>query len=274
MLIKVPEQEAQFINLLNNHLKGLFLESILAFYVIGSLARGGYSRECSDIDLLVVLKSPMVDLYLEKIDMFNEFISSNESPLADKISLFYGTIDSFNSGDERTRLPAYDKQDLKAHGLLISGNDIRDDIVTPSQDEILLEGVQAYFDYFNMKDVKKDVYDLKNMVIKKETKKLSKLILLPIRFLHSLYESSIATCENAVKSFLLRSNNINESELASFALVLRGDISTLDNFSTFYNPSETLKNIYVEFFKQYELKLGSLSQNELALKCTNAIKMF
>jgi hypothetical protein len=122
--------------------------------------------------------------------------------------------------------------------------------------------------------VKQDILNIGKLVEKKETKKLSKMLLIPIRFIHSIYESTLPSCENAVASFISRENDKDKVNLINFALELRSDLSTLEKYHILRNTSENLIKIYHDFFSAYHEKLISLNQTKLAKICQNAAETF
>ena len=187
------------------------------------------------IDLLIILNDPFTDEHEAKINLFHKVNTNRKLPLLDKLSLYYGSIQSINLGANHIRLPAYDKQDLIEHGILLYGEDIRQKIIPPSNTDVLLEGIKAFFDYFTLSEVKSDILNISKLALDGETKKISKLILIPVRFLHSLYEPSLASCENAVESFVEREKNLDAITLAKFALLLRTDLDALSNFKKLNN---------------------------------------
>ena len=66
--------------------KELLGKNLLGFYLLGSLAHGGFNRRYSDIDLGLVAEIPLTDAML---DTMRSHARSLTPELADKISLFW-----------------------------------------------------------------------------------------------------------------------------------------------------------------------------------------
>ena len=92
--------------------KELLGKNLLGFYLLGSLAHGGFNRRYSDIDLGLVAEFPLTDAML---DIMRSHARSLAPELADKISLFW-TDRSFAVG----RFPPLDRLDFLDHSLALT----------------------------------------------------------------------------------------------------------------------------------------------------------
>ena len=64
------------------------------------------------------------------------------NPLAERLSLFWGSIQSLRGGLPEGRFPPLDRLDLILHGRLLSGRDTRDGLPKPSVDELVVGAVR------------------------------------------------------------------------------------------------------------------------------------
>jgi predicted nucleotidyltransferase len=89
-----------------------FGDELLAVYMLGSLAHGGYSAGCSDIDVALFFRSG-VD---PELGALRAELGALEETLEARLSIFWSTP-GFVGG----RFPALDQIDLLDHGVLIHG---------------------------------------------------------------------------------------------------------------------------------------------------------
>ena len=114
-------------NVMAAYWKELLGKNLLGFYLLGSLAHGGFNRRYSDIDLGLVAEIPLTDAML---DTMRSHARSLAPELADKISLFW-TDRSFAVG----RFPPLDRLDFLDHSLALTEREaVRPD--RPSLDDI------------------------------------------------------------------------------------------------------------------------------------------
>lgn len=66
--MKIPEHLLPFLSKLKNTLEEVLADNLIGLYVHGSLTYGGYVRERSDIDLLVLLNNELSPEVREKLD--------------------------------------------------------------------------------------------------------------------------------------------------------------------------------------------------------------
>lgn len=100
-------------------------ERVVSAYVIGSLAHGGFAPAVSDIDIAVLVGASTPADGAAIADVVAEVQRGLDSPLAERISVFHGDWGTFAAPPPTARLPAIDRLDLMAHGVLVSGADLR-----------------------------------------------------------------------------------------------------------------------------------------------------
>ena len=103
-------------NAMAAHWKEQLGKNLLGFYLLGSLAHGGFNRRYSDIDLGLVAEIPLTDVML---DTMRSHARSLAPELVDKISLFW-TDRSFAVG----RFPPLDRLDFLDHSLALTEREV------------------------------------------------------------------------------------------------------------------------------------------------------
>ena len=93
-----------------------FGDKLIACYVLGSIAHGGFSPLISDIDIALILADPIKNDYSEKVNLINHHVKESKIKFCNKLSIYFATIESLNSQNKNVRFPAYDKLDLRVRG--------------------------------------------------------------------------------------------------------------------------------------------------------------
>ena len=159
-----------------------FGERCVAVYAIGSLARGGFSETVSDIDLAVVLAEPLDATDAASMDVIARSAGARDTSLPNEISIFWGSIESLNGAVCGGRFPPLDRLDLIDHGLPLHGDDVRLELVRPSQRELVLAGAKFALDTLSTDDRLAQFRD-PGLIADRGPIYLTKVILFPARFL-------------------------------------------------------------------------------------------
>jgi hypothetical protein len=181
-----------------------FGRRLIAAYALGSLAHGGFSAHVSDIDIGLVLQSPGDTQDVETIARIEASVRASGVPLAERLSVYWSTLDMLGgSATMYGRFPAVDILDLKCHGRLLVGTDVRNEVRLPELRELVVESAR-----FALKRLATDAVEkqLRNPATLARTspKILTKLVLYPIRFLFTASTGRIATNAAAVEHFSAR----------------------------------------------------------------------
>ncbi|MBS1845232.1 MAG: hypothetical protein JST53_12520, partial [Actinobacteria bacterium] len=113
-------------------------DALVSAYAIGSLGHGGFSAAASDVDLALLTSDstegpPDVEVIEGEVEL-----ALPESPVAERLSVFHVPWSQFASPPTGSRFPAIDRRDLMQSGVLVFGEDLRDDHgVEPPAEEIL-----------------------------------------------------------------------------------------------------------------------------------------
>ncbi len=157
---------------------------LIAAYALGSLAHGGFSPHVSDVDAGLVLSDPLEDGDESSVSGLTAFLKSNGTPLAERLSIFWGSPATLTGAASGGRFPPLDRLDLIQFGRILAGRDVRDQLPRPSLEELVVVGAEFSLNHLSTRGViakLKDPAALAGSGIKT----LTKLILYPVRFVFS-----------------------------------------------------------------------------------------
>ena len=109
---------------------------LLAAYALGSLAHGGFSQLVSDVDLGLVLSAPLDEGDGQRVAALGHGLSL---PLADRLSVFWGSRATLEGDASIGRFPPLDRLDLIRYGRLLLGKDVREGLPVPSHQELVVK---------------------------------------------------------------------------------------------------------------------------------------
>jgi len=98
---------------------------LVAAYALGSLAHGGFSVHVSDVDLGLVLSDPLEAQDAPAIEALANTVKAGGAPLAERPSIFWGSLATLSGAATGGRFPPLDRLDLEQWGRLLVGQDIR-----------------------------------------------------------------------------------------------------------------------------------------------------
>lgn len=98
---------------------GHFAGRLRAVFVLGSLARGGFSPLVSDVDVALVLADPLQGGDRGAISAVQDGLKEELGGLAHRLSVFWGSTTSMSIGSAEDRFPPVDRLDLIDHGILL-----------------------------------------------------------------------------------------------------------------------------------------------------------
>src|SRR5262249_28172928 len=118
-------------------------------------------------------------------------------PFADRLSAFWGSVDYLNHGSQGGRFPTLDRLDLIRYGRLLAGTDVRDQLKTPSRDELVIAGAEFALLRLGNREVMEKIRDAKSLA-SSDAKTLTKLILYPVRFMFTAETGDVGRNDAAV----------------------------------------------------------------------------
>ncbi|RSM79463.1 hypothetical protein DMH04_31235 [Kibdelosporangium aridum] len=182
--------------------QAVFAERLVATYLLGSLAYGGYSPAVSDIDLAVVL-SDRRDSDPETIETTSEILRG-QSTLHRKLSTFWASLPALRDGHDDGRFPALDRLELADQGLLLLGEDVAEHVARPATVELLLESARFAVNVLSTDEVITEFRAPRRLLV--DPVWFTKAVLFPIRFLYTSTKTAgrAATNDEAADWYLAR----------------------------------------------------------------------
>src|SRR5689334_15983309 len=116
-------------------------DRLVCAFALGSLAHGGFSA-ASDIDVGFLFSDPLIASDTDGVEKLVASVKESGRPFADRLSVFWGSVDSLNHGSQGGRFPPLDRLDLIKYGRLLAGTDVRGKLKTPSRDELVIAGAE------------------------------------------------------------------------------------------------------------------------------------
>ena len=234
----------------------IFNKHEVSIYIMGSLARGGFSKIASDIDLGIILKGSL-DGAGENIKNIISDAHKNFPSVKNNISIFWGSIESINGVIEAGRYPPFDRLDLIDHALLLSGQDDREMLTRPTKKELDIASSTFSLSYLASQE---RIEEFKNCccIAEKGVVYTTKIILFPARFIYLEKTGKIAGNE---ESFLYYLNNYKgpDAELVKNGYHWRlnslpEDLNIVSDYLKKGLPSLYINyiNIYIQSMEQYE----------------------
>jgi predicted nucleotidyltransferase len=235
--------------------KDIFSKHEVSVYIMGSLARGGFSEIASDIDLGIILKGPL-DGAGEKIKDILSAAHKNFPSVKNNISVFWGSIESLNGVIEAGRYPPFDRLDLIDHALLLSGQDVRKMLARPTRKELEIASSTFSLSYLASHERIEEFHNC-HCIADKGVVYTTKTILFPARFIYLEKTGEIAGNE---QSSLYYVNNFKgpDAELVKYGYHWRLNSLPVDlNIVTQYLEKGLILlyinyiNIYIQRMEQY-----------------------
>jgi hypothetical protein len=95
---------------------------LIAGYALGSLAHGGFSPLVSDVDLGLILDDPLRAKDRMIIRKVARSVKAGDSPLDQRLSVFWGTLATLKGQRRGGRFPPLDRLDLLGRQAVTSGD--------------------------------------------------------------------------------------------------------------------------------------------------------
>lgn len=197
-------------------------ERLLAAYALGSLAHGGFSPLVSDIDLGIIVDDPVGPDDQNTIEAVAKAEKESGRPLSDRLSVFWGTPNMLASQGHDGRFPPLDRLDLIENGRLLTGADARRGLPRPSASDLIVAGAEFAIEFLagvrlsvsgggsrlgSMRAAGEDAVDQirrPDLLIAAGVRRLTKLVLFPVRFLFTAATGRVGTNSESVEWYLAR----------------------------------------------------------------------
>jgi hypothetical protein len=240
----------------------LWSERLVAAYALGSLAHGGFSEHVSDVDFAVVLSDPPSDLDAQAVRVLADSIKATAAPLSDRLSIFWGSPDSLAGKSPGGRFPPVDRLDLKRHGRLMAGRDVRAQVPVPEMKDMIVAAAQQAAKSMATPEA---TAQLRNPgpLVQAGARSLTKKVLFPVRFLYTARTGNIGRNDAAVEHFL-ESEHGPAVELARAAFEWRYSPFAPGDPMVVQQVDAGLLPLYRLFARDYARRLASLGEKKLA----------
>lgn len=236
-------------------------ERLVAAYALGSLAHGGFSP-VSDVDLGLVIREPLSQGDEALVAGISKSIKESDRPFADRLSVFWGSLDTLSGASQGGRFPPLDRLDLIQYGRLLAGSDVRSRLAVPDRRELVLAGAE-----FALARLGNDATLAKlkrpDVLATADARTLSKLILFPVRFLYTARTGEVGRNEAAVAHYVAHSQG-PAAELAGLALEWRNAGEVRSQASAARALAAGLLPLYADFVSDHEKRLREYGRPKLA----------
>ena len=256
-------------------------DRLLAAYALGSLAHGGFSALVSDIDLGLILSDPPPPADDSTIQVVAEAEKSKGSALHERLSVFWGTPATLRGELDSGRFPALDRLDLIENGRLLAGaDDARAGLPRPGVRELVVTGAEFALDYLagNPRAAKGPdrgstsprpareavIGEIRcpELLIAHGVRRLTKLVLFPVRFLYTAATGQVGTNDAAAARYL-SAGGAPGSPLVAAALAWRTS-PPADDVAAAALLREQMVPLYLHYIADHVARLDSLGEAELA----------
>jgi hypothetical protein len=238
-----------------------FGSRLLAAYALGSLAHGGFSVHVSDVDLGLILRDPLEPADAQAINTLSQALKASGEPLADRLSVFWGSLATLSGEATGGRFPPLDRLDLKQWGRLLAGDDMRPLIPAPTLRDLVVGGATYALQTLATSAV---TAELRNPVTLANAGviKLTKRVLFPVRFLYSARTGEVGRNQSAVEHFTAVETG-PAADLARAAYAWRGQPPDPADPSVLAVLEEGLLPLYRLFIDDYTDRLRQYGEAEL-----------
>ena len=175
-------------------------ERLVAAYALGSLAHGGFSIHVSDVDFGLILNDPLEDRDTEEMATLSAEIKASGAPLADRLSVFWGSIATLSGEAPGGRFPPLDRLDLIRYGRILAGWDIREQLPSPSVRDLVVVGAEFALRVLSKPDVTAKLKDPEALAAG-DLIPLTKTVLFPVRFFFTAGTGEVGMNDLAVEYF-------------------------------------------------------------------------
>ncbi|HEY7067213.1 MAG TPA: hypothetical protein VII06_37470 [Chloroflexota bacterium] len=237
---------------------------LLAAYALGSLAHGGFSDLVSDVDLGLVLAEPLTDADAARVREVAERVRAGGAPLAERLSVFWGSATTLRGEGALGRFPPLDRLDLARYGGLLAGRDVRAGLPMPTTRELVLAAAEQALRSLAQPAVVAELDDPAGLV-DAGARHLTKRILFPVRFLYTARTGEIGRNHDAVAHFVATETG-PMADVAAAALRWRETPPEQDRAASVALVAAGIKPLYRHFAADHEQRLRDYDEPVLAAR--------
>ena len=240
-----------------------FGERLLAFYALGSLAHGGFSPAVSDVDVALVLGGASA-ADEPRVKALVEGVKGSRLPLADRLSLFWTGPLGLATRTGAGRLPPVDREDLRLHGVLLHGREMRHLAEPATREEMVVAAARLALDRFSTEVAMAETHD-PSPLVRAGPRALTKRVLFPVRFLYTARTGRIGLNDAAVEHYVTGAEG-PATTLAAHALAWRSHPFEPGDPAPLALATAGLPPLYRGFVAEYAAVLRELGQGALAAR--------
>ncbi|WP_269858390.1 hypothetical protein [Streptomyces sp. RPT161] len=174
-------------------------ERLVSAYALGSLAHGGFASAVSDVDLALILDNHLPGDQAT-IDGTWQELRASGSPLHQRLSVFWSSLAALREDRADGRFPAIDRLDLVEHGRVLYGRDVKAGLPHPDRARLLEDSARFALSVFAT-DLAVDAFH-QPAVLLDEFVRLTKIVLLPVRFLYTSATGRVGSTDEAADRYL------------------------------------------------------------------------
>jgi hypothetical protein len=237
-------------------------QRLTAAYALGSLAHGGFSAHVSDIDIGLVLADPLDGKDADAVAGLMSSIAATEKPFADRLSVFWGSISTLSGISSGGRFPPLDRLDLIQFGRVLAGRDVRGELPSPTQKELVLAGAEFALSRLATDEVTAKLKNPKALA-SSDPRTLTKLVLYPLRFLLTARTGEVGRNQAAVDHFVSHAAG-PAANLARMAIEWRNVPPSPGDKDAIEAMASGLLPLYEEFLLDHEQRLREYERADLA----------
>ena len=244
------------------HARSLFGGRLVAAYALGSLAHGGFSAHVSDVDLGLVLADPLRDSDAAAIGQLCSAVAASGLPLADRLSVFWGSRRTLAGEAAGGRFPPLDCLDLKQNGRLLLGDDVRAGVAAPGTRELVLAAARMALNNMSTPEVIAQLREPAALV-ESGVRPFTKRVLFPVRFVYTARTGRVGTNHDAAHYF---AENVDGAAalLAQKAYGWRNAPYVEGDAEVVETARQGLLPLYRLFVEDYATRLDEYGEAELA----------
>jgi len=240
----------------------MWRDRLLAAYALGSLAHGGFSA-VSDIDVAFVLDDPLLSTDGNRVAELTNTIKVSNKPFADRLSVFWGSALSLAGASAGGRFPPLDRLDLKKYGRLLMGRDVRKNLPSPTQRDLVVAGAELALRRLATDEVTGKLKSPESL-IRSDQKTLTRLILWPVRFMFTARTGDVGRNDAAVEHFATGNKGSSACDLARLALKWRDAGPAPSDKNALAAIAAGVLPLYHEFLSDHEPRLREFARPDLA----------
>ena len=235
---------------------------LVAAYALGSLAHGGFSIHVSDVDFGLVLGDPLDERDAKAVDRLLTEVKADGVPLAERLSVYWGSLGMLSGSERGGRFPPLDLLDLKQFGRLLAGRDIRYQLRSPTLRELVVSSAEFALKTLSIPEVTSRLRNPDELA-NAEVKRLTKFVLYPVRFLFTAQTGQVGMNQEAVEHFLTVENG-PAANLARKGLEWRTKPPNPNDQAVVDMLEKGVLSIYRIFLADYERRLREYGELGLA----------